>query len=93
MGDEVGWLRSQPRAAKMPQQAYGQGVAGMPQECHGWVKRLQGRPEVRQKWARAAVELQEMWVVAQPPEAKVRRAAKPHLWVAQLPQPWAGSLA
>ena len=49
MGDEVGWLHGQPRAAKMPQQGYGQGVAGMPQECHGWVKRPQGRPQATQE--------------------------------------------
>ena len=31
-----------------------------------------------------AIEPQEMWVVAQPPEAKVRGAAKPLPWVAEL---------
>ena len=30
MSDEVGWLHRQPRVAKMPQQGYGQGAAGMP---------------------------------------------------------------
>ena len=52
MGDEVGRLHGQPRAAKMPQQGYGQGVAGMLQERLGWVKRLQGRPQATQEWAR-----------------------------------------
>ena len=64
MGDEVGWLHGQPRAAKMPQQGYGQGAAGMLQEHHGWVKRPQGRPQARQEWARAAIEPQEMRAVA-----------------------------
>ena len=42
MGNEVGRLHGQPRAAKMPQQEQGQGVAGMLQEYLGWVKRPQG---------------------------------------------------
>ena len=65
----------------------------MPQECQGWVKRLQGRPQARQEWAQMATEPQEMQAVAQMPEAKVRGAAKPHPWAAQLLQLWAGSLA
>ena len=39
----------------------------MPQEHQGWVKRLQGRPQARQEWARAAIEQQETLAVAQPP--------------------------
>ena len=39
MGDKVGQLHGQLRA-KMPQQEQGQGAAGMPQECQGWVTRL-----------------------------------------------------
>ena len=93
MGDKVGRLHGQPRAAKKLQQGYGQGVAGMPQECHGWVKRLQGRPQVRQGQARTATELQETWAVAQPPEAKVHGVAKPSPRAAQLWKPWAGGLA
>ena len=52
-------------------------------------------PQVTWKWAwaavmpqekpQAAVELQEMWAVAQPPEAKVSGVAKPPPWVAELP--------
>ena len=83
--DEVGQLHGQPRAAKKPQQGYGKGAAGTPQECHGWVKRPQVRPQARQEQARTATEPQEMWVVAQPPEVKVCGAAKPSLWAAQLP--------
>ena len=64
MGDEVGWLHRQPRAAKTQQQEQGQGVAGTPPEHLGWVKRLQGRPQVTQNWARVAIEPQEMWAVA-----------------------------
>ena len=77
MGDEVGRLHGQPRVAKKPQWEQGQGVAGMPQECQGWVKRPQGQPQVTQNWARVATEPQETWAVAQPPEAKVCGAAKP----------------
>ena len=55
MGDEVRWLHGQLRAAKKPQQDQGQGAAGAPQEHLGWVKRLQERPRVRQKWARVAI--------------------------------------
>ena len=67
----------------------------MPQECQGWVKRLQERPWARQKWAQVAVmlqeklqmavELQETWAVAQPPEAKLSGAAKPPPWAAEAP--------
>ena len=55
MGDKVrqpqGWLHGQLRVAKKPQQEYGQGAAGMLQECQGWVKRPQEWPQARQKWA------------------------------------------
>ena len=84
MGNEVGRLHGQPRAAKMPQQGYGKGVAGMPQEFHGWAKRLQGRPQAKQERARMAIELQEMQAVAQLLEAKVCGVAKPP---PQAPQP------
>ena len=57
----------------------------MPQECQGWVKRPQGRPQARQEWARMATEPQEMRVVAQPQEAKVCGAAKPPPWAAEPP--------
>ena len=77
MGDEVGWLHGQPRAAQLPQQGYGQGVAGMPQERHGWLKRPQGWPQARQERTRTATEPQETRAVAQPQEAKVCGAAKP----------------
>ena len=90
MGDEVGWLHGQQRAAKIPQWEQGQGAAGMLQECQGWVKRPQGWPQARQEQSQMATEPQEMWAVAQPLEAKVHGGAKPHLWAAQLPQPWAG---
>ena len=40
------------------------------------------------KWARVAIEPQEMQMVAQPPEAKVSGVAKPPPWAAELPQPW-----
>ena len=93
MGDEVGRLHGQPRAAKMPQQGYGQGAAWMPQERQGWVKRPQGQPQARQEWARIATEPQEMRVVAQPPEVKVFGAAKPSPWAAQLPELQAGGSA
>ena len=83
--DEEGRLHGQPRAAKKPQQEYGQGAAGTPQERHGWVKRPQGRPQARQEQARTATEPQETRAVAQPPEAKVRGAAKPSPRAAQLP--------
>ena len=49
----------------MPQQEQGQGAAGTPQECLGWVKRPQGQPQATQEWAQAATELQEMRAVAQ----------------------------
>ena len=65
MGDEVGWLHGQPRLAEIPQQGYGQGAAGTPQEHQGWLKRLQGWLQARQEQARAAIELQEMRAVAQ----------------------------
>ena len=81
--DEVGRLHGQPRAAKKPQWEQGQGGAGMLQECLGWVKRLQGRPQARQEWAQTAIEPQEMWAVAQPLETKVRGAAKPPPRVAE----------
>ena len=41
MGDEVRRLHRQLRLAKTLQPEQGQGVAGMPQECLGWVKRPQ----------------------------------------------------
>ena len=85
MGDKVRWLHGQPRAAKKPQWEQVQGVAGMPQECHGWVKGPQGRPQARQEQAQVATELQETWAVAQPLEAKVRGVAKPPPWVAEPP--------
>ena len=47
MGDEVGWPHGQLRAARKPQQEYGQGAAGTPQERPGWVKRPQECPKVR----------------------------------------------
>ena len=74
----------------------------MLQERPGRAKRLQERPQARQEWAwvaaepqekQAAVELQEMRAVAQPPEAKVSGVAKPPPRVAEPPQPWMGSLA
>ena len=49
MGDKVGWLHGQPRAAKMLQQEQGQGAPGMLQGCQGWVKRPQGWPQARQE--------------------------------------------
>ena len=39
-----------------------------------------------------AAELQEMWAVAQLPEAKVSRVAKPPPQAAELPQPQVGGL-
>ena len=84
MGNEVGRLYRQPRVAKKPQREQGQGVAGMLQEYQGWVKRPQGWPQAIRNWARAATEPQEMRAVAQPPEAKVRGAAKLYPRVAQL---------
>ena len=93
MGDKVGLLHRQPRVAKIPQWEQGQGAAGMPQEYQRWVKRLQGWLQARQERARTATEPQKMQAVIQLPEAKVYRAAKPHLWVAQLPQPQVGILA
>ena len=106
MGDKVRWPHGQPhgqqQVAKMPQQEYGQGVAGTPQEYQGWVKRLQGQPQATQKQAQvavtlqekpqAAIEQQEMRAVAQPPEAKVGGAANPLPKVAELPQLWVGGL-
>ena len=76
----------------MPQQGHGQGAAGMLQERHGWVKRPQGRLQARQNRARAATEPQEMRAVAQLQEAKVRGAAKPPPWAAQLPIAMGGRL-
>ena len=78
--------------AKTPQWEQGQGAAGMPQERLGWVKRPQERPWVTWNRARAAIEPQDTWAVAQPPEAKVGGASNPLLWVAQPPQPWVGGL-
>ena len=85
MGNKVGQLHGQPRAAKMLQQGYRQGAAGMPQEHLGWVKRLQGRPQATRNWAWVAIKLQEMCAVAQPPEAKVCGVAKPSPRVAEPP--------
>ena len=107
MGDKVKWLQGWPhgqrRAANKLQQKYGQGAAGMMQECPGWDKRLQERPWATQKRGRAAVtpqekpgaafEPQEMRVVAQLPEARVSGVAKPLPQVAEPPQSWVGSLA
>ena len=84
MGNEVEQLHGQPRAAKKPQQEQGQGAAGMPQECLGWVKRPQGRSQVTWNWARAATEPQETWVVAQLPKTKVHGVAKPLPQAAEL---------
>ena len=85
MGDEVRQLHRQPRAAKKPQWEKGKGAAGTPQECQGWVKRPQERPQVTQNQAWVAIEPQEMWTDAQVPEAKVCGAAKPPPWAAQPP--------
>ena len=89
IGDEVrrpqGWLHRQQKVAKMPQQEYGQGVAGTLQEHQGWVKRPQEQPQVRQDWAWVAIELQEMQAVAQPLENNVGGAANPLPWAAQAP--------
>ena len=70
----------------MPQWEQGQGAAGTLQECQGWVKRPHRQPQATKNWAWVAIELQEMRVVAQPPEAKVSGAAKPPPRVAELPQ-------
>ena len=78
--------------AKTPQWEQGQGVAGTPQEYLGWVKRLKEGLQATQNWAQAAIEPQQMWAVAQPPEAKVRGVAKPPPWVAELLQLWVGGL-
>ena len=83
MGNKVGWLHRQPRVAKMPQQGYRQGVAGMLQERLGWVQGPQGWPQATLNRARAATEPQETWAVAQLPEAKVCGVAKPSPWVAE----------
>ena len=93
MGNEVRRLHGQLRAAKKLQQENGQGVAGMPQEHLGWVKRPQEWPQARQEWAWVTRELQEMQAVAQPLEAKVHGAAKPPPRAAKPPSPWAGGLA
>ena len=93
MGNEVGRLHGQPRVAKMLQWEQGQGAAGMPQECLGWVKRPQGWPRATWNRARAAIELQETLAVAQPLEAKVHGVAKPPPWASGPPQPWAGGSA
>ena len=81
-GNKVRWLQGQPhgqlRVARKPQQEFGQGVAGMPQECPGRARRLQERPQVRQEWAPVAVEPQEMWAVAQPLEMKVSGGLSHH---------------
>ena len=81
-----GWPHRQQQVAKMLQQEYGQGVAGRPKECHGWVKRPQERPQARQEGAWAAIEPQETRAVAQPPEAKVGGAANPLPRSAEPPQ-------
>ena len=72
MGNEVGQLHRQPRVAKKPQQQQGQGVARTLQEFLGWVKRPQEQLQATRNWAQVAIEPQEMRVVAQPLEAKVR---------------------
>ena len=53
----------------------------------------QERPQARQKWIWVAAELQEVWVVALPLEAKVSEVAKPPPWAAELLQPQMGGLA
>ena len=83
MGNEVRRPHGQLRAAKKPQQEYRQGVPRMPQECLGWVKRPQERPQAKQERAQVAREPQETWSVTQPQEAKVRGAAKPPPRVAE----------
>ena len=89
MGKEVRQLQGCPhrqqQVAKTPQWEQGQGAAGTPQECQGWVRRPQEQPRVTWNWAWAAIELQEIQAVAQPPEAKVCGAAKPPPWVAEPP--------
>ena len=89
MGNKVrqlqGWPHRQLRAAKKPQQEYGQGAAGMPQNVKGGLRGHRSQPQARQEWAQAAREPQEMRAVAQPPEAKVSGAAKPPPWVAEPP--------
>ena len=59
----------------------------MMQEYPGWVKKPQEWPQATQKYALAAVELQETWAVAQTQEAKVSGVAKPPPWVAE-PLQW-----
>ena len=93
MVNKVRWLHGQLRVAKIPQQEYGQGAAGMLQEYLGWVKRPQEQPQARQEGAWLAREPQEMWVVVQPLEAKVSGVAKPPPWAAEPPQLWVGGSA
>ena len=57
----------------------------MLKEHHGWVKRLQERPQARQERAWVARKLQEMRAAAKPLEAKVSGAAKPLPRVAEPP--------
>ena len=90
MGNEVRQPHRQQQVAKILQQEYGQGAAGTPQEHQGWVKRPQGWLKATQKWEWVAVMPQQMWVVAQPPEAKVGGASNPLPLAAEPPQPWAG---
>ena len=68
-------------------------MARMQQEHPGQATRPQEWPQARQERAQVAVELQEVWVVAQPLEAKVSGVAKPPLWAAELPQLWVSSSA
>ena len=83
MGDKVrrpqGWPHGQLRAAKKPQQEYGQGAAGIPQEHQGWVKRPQEWPQVRKGghscWPQRASR--KIWAAPQTLEAKVSGVAKP----------------
>ena len=74
MGDKVRqpqgqlqeWLHWQLRAAKKPQQVFGQGAARMVQKYLNQAKRPQQRPQATQEWAQAVVEPQEKtWVAAE----------------------------
>ena len=55
-------------AKKLQNRNMGRGRAGTPQECLGWVKRLQGRPRARQKWAWVTVMPQKKPQVAVEPQ-------------------------
>ena len=83
MGDEVGRLHGQPRAAKMPQQGYmGRGRLGCRRNVMGGLRGHRGghrRDRSGQGWLLS----HRRWAVAQPLEAKVRGAAKPPPRVAE----------